>query len=52
MVAIITRRVPRYTQSLHRARTVARAPSMASGPSGLPGRLRSLTEDACDGACF
>ena len=27
MVAIISRRVPRYTQSLHRACTVARAPS-------------------------
>ena len=31
MVAIITRRAPRYTQNLHRARTVARAPS--KGPA-------------------
>ena len=27
MLAIITKRVPRYTQSLHPARTMARAPS-------------------------
>ena len=28
MVAVITRRVPRYTPGLHRARTAPRAPSV------------------------
>ena len=31
MVAITTRRVPRYTQTLHRAPTVAKAPSLKHG---------------------
>ena len=32
MVAIITGRVPRHTQNLHRARTATRAPSLTGGP--------------------
>ena len=36
MVAIITGRVPRYTESLHRAHTVARAPSISYLPTPPP----------------
>ena len=40
MVAIITGRVPRYTQSLHRAHTGARAPSMPSSRHLRTGHAR------------
>ena len=45
MVAVITGRIPRYTQSLHRARTVARAPSWCMFVVSVRHTLRNMGSD-------